>query len=86
MRYTAALLKAKNKGNQGLSVWLREGLFKDLRAKREALQGKWKIQVGSKKTREKIRPEKECQDGRDSVNSVLSQLKEGDEVGELSLK
>ena len=39
----AAYLKEKNKGNQGLSIWLHEGLFKDLRAKREALQGKWNI-------------------------------------------
>lgn len=29
---------------------LRGGLFKDLRAKREALQGKWKRQVGTKET------------------------------------
>ena len=28
----SALLKEENKRNQGLSIWLHEGLFKDLRA------------------------------------------------------
>lgn len=33
-------------------MWLHEGLFKDLRAQREALEGKWKMQVGTKKAKE----------------------------------
>lgn len=43
------------------------------------------MQVGTKKTRERIRTEKECQSGRGSVNNILSEPKEGDVAGELPL-
>lgn len=49
VRETAVLLNEKNKGNQGLSIWLHGGLFKDLRAKRKALRGNEKYRVEPKR-------------------------------------